>query len=275
MEVVPSLSSQSCQLPPAVFRTVLNGRRVPLVIKGQLSTWMTTRSWSPQELCTLLCTKRTTFKICPRRGTEAFQHHFQDDKGVVYETQCEFVEATYSDFHAWLTSSEENDVTDDAEKPIKAKQIKIETPASEQHTSSSSEQTEVGDNPLMKYPKSEYWIYADYKYMCHLCNDIPELLSAVDWSLFGFDGRDGEKSTLWIGSEGAYTPCHYDTYGCNLVAQLSGRKKWTLFSPTDSDKLYPTRIPYEESSVFSGVNVTNPDLKHCPKFADTTAYEVG
>ena len=26
-----------------------------------------------------------------------------------------------------------------------------------------------------------------------------------------------------MGSEGAYTVCHYDTYGCNLVAQIHGR----------------------------------------------------
>jgi len=45
----------------------------------------------------------------------------------------------------------------------------------------------------------------------------------VDWSVFGFNGRDGAQSTYWLGSQGAYTVCHYDTYGCNLVAQIYGR----------------------------------------------------
>ena len=45
----------------------------------------------------------------------------------------------------------------------------------------------------------------------------------VDWSVFGFDGRDGTQSTYWLGSQGANTVCHYDTYGCNLVAQIYGR----------------------------------------------------
>ena len=46
---------------------------------------------------------------------------------------------------------------------------------------------------------------------------------AVDWSKFGFDHRDGKQSTFWLGTKGAYTVCHYDTYGCNLVAQIYGR----------------------------------------------------
>ena len=72
----------------------------------------------------------------------------------------------------------------------------------------------------------------------------------------------------------AHTPCHYDTYGCNLVAQLSGEKRWVLFSPGDTESLYPTRVPYEESSVFSRVNVIDPDLKTFTKFANATSYSV-
>lgn len=45
----------------------------------------------------------------------------------------------------------------------------------------------------------------------------------VDWGVFGFPDRDGKESTIWIGSEGCYTNCHYDTYGFNLVAQIQGR----------------------------------------------------
>ena len=50
-----------------------------------------------------------------------------------------------------------------------------------------------------------------------------QMLEHIDWGVFGFDGRNGTSSTFWLGSKGAYTPCHYDTYGCNLVAQLFGR----------------------------------------------------
>lgn len=45
----------------------------------------------------------------------------------------------------------------------------------------------------------------------------------IDWSQMGMKGRNGNQSTLWIGSEGAHTPCHYDTYGINFVAQIRGK----------------------------------------------------
>lgn len=94
------------------------------------------------------------------------------------------------------------------------------------------------------------------------------------WSDFGFPGRNGQESTLWIGSLGAHTPCHLDTYGCNLVLQVQGRKTWHLFPPEDTPLLYPTRIPYEESSVFSKINVVNPDLKRFPQFQKARRHTV-
>ena len=45
----------------------------------------------------------------------------------------------------------------------------------------------------------------------------------VVWSDFGYPGRAGRESTLWIGTGGANTPCHQDTYGCNLVLPVQGR----------------------------------------------------
>ena len=119
-----------------------------------------------------------------------------------------------------------------------------------------------------------YWCYADYKYMAELFHDFPHLRQSVNWGSFGFPERSGNESTIWIGSKEASTPCHMDTYGCNLVAQIYGRKKWILFPPIETPKLYPTRIPYEESSVFSQVDVTNPDLSKFPSFAEASQYEV-
>ena len=34
----------------------------------------------------------------------------------------------------------------------------------------------------------------------------------------------GHGCALWLGSAGASTPTHYDSYGVNLVAQLSGAR---------------------------------------------------
>ena len=105
------------------------------------------------------------------------------------------------------------------------------------------------------------WAYFDYKYMCTEVD--PDVLSLFSWEKFGVS-NSGFDSTLWVGTEGAHTPCHQDTYGENLVAQLAGSKTWRLFPPDQGQYLSPTRVPYEESSVYSSVNFIN--LSHnCPK----------
>ncbi|XP_030066024.1 HSPB1-associated protein 1 [Microcaecilia unicolor] len=148
-----------------------------------------------------------------------------------FETQCSYVQATLEQFIAW-----------------------------------SYAQSPCSSGPFSSYDSSEYWAYADYKYMSILFEDHTEKLQDVMWSDFGFPGRNGRESTLWIGTREANTPCHMDSYGCNLVMQVQGRKRWHLFPPEDGAFLYPTRIPYEESSVFSQVNVVNPDLRCFPQF---------
>ncbi|XP_058665611.1 HSPB1-associated protein 1 isoform X1 [Ammospiza caudacuta] len=156
-----------------------------------------------------------------------------------FETSCSYVEATLEEFLAW-----------------------------------SCGQPSCLSGPFSCYDYSKYWAYADYKYIARIFEDKPEIFQDVRWSDFGFPGRSGKESTLWIGSEGANTPCHLDSYGCNLVLQVQGRKRWHLFPPGDTSFLYPTRIPYEESSIFSKVNIANPDLKRFPEFRNSTAHVV-
>lgn len=127
---------------------------------------------------------------------------------------------------------------------------------------------------LSPYNSSLCWCYVDYQYMADTFKAYPGIQQSIDWSKFGFHGRFGDQSTFWMGSQGANTPCHYDTYGYNLVAQLYGRKKWLLVAPDQSESMYPIRVPYEESSVFSAVDVKSPDLDKHPKFAQATVYSV-
>ncbi|XP_073977610.1 HSPB1 associated protein 1 isoform X2 [Rhodnius prolixus] len=108
------------------------------------------------------------------------------------------------------------------------------------------------------------WLYFDYK---HLSTWFSEVFKDINWSCVGFPERGAEDSTLWIGTEGAHTPCHFDSYGCNIVAQLYGKKVWLLFDPLESNSLSPTRVPYEESSVYSDINFACtchpfPDIKN-------------
>ncbi|CAK9822335.1 HSPB1-associated protein 1 [Anthophora retusa] len=97
------------------------------------------------------------------------------------------------------------------------------------------------------------WYYFDYKYMQEWFKNKLEIINSVNWRRFGFN-KTGDDSTVWIGSEGAHTNCHQDSYGCNLVAQIHGRKQWILFPPSSSNFLQPTRVPYEESTIYSKYN---------------------
>ncbi|XP_078260505.1 HSPB1-associated protein 1 homolog isoform X2 [Rhinoraja longicauda] len=161
------------------------------------------------------------------------------NKAPQFETHCDYIQATLQEFLAWLHG-----------------------------------ETNSSPGPFGPFPRSQYWAYADYKYIAVTFEGNAELFQDVIWSDFGFPGRDGRDSTLWIGSEAANTPCHLDSYGCNLVLQVQGRKRWHLFPPEDTSFLYPTRIPYEESSVFSSVNIVNPDLERFPRFSRVRPYVV-
>lgn len=162
----------------------------------------------------------------------------EETKKPQFETQCCFVEATLGQFLRW--------------------------------TEGRTEAEDVG--PFCGHLQGELWAYADYKYIAEVFHDQPHMFQDVRWSDFGFRGRGGRESTLWIGTEGANTPCHLDSYGCNLVLQVQGRKRWHLFPPEDTSKLYPTRIPYEESSVFSRVHVLNPDLTRFEDFREARRH---
>ncbi|TRY84856.1 hypothetical protein DNTS_002292 [Danionella cerebrum] len=162
-----------------------------------------------------------------------------EDMTPQFETECSYIEATIKEFLSWTACD-----------------------------------GEVATGPFHDYHSREYWAYADYKYIAQLFQDKPAMFQDVVWSDFGFPGRDGHESTLWVGTQGANTPCHLDSYGCNLIFQVQGRKRWHLFPPDDTACLYPTRIPYEESSVFSHINVLRPDIDKFPAFVRARAHTV-
>ncbi|KAI8517853.1 HSPB1-associated protein 1 [Branchiostoma belcheri] len=206
----------------------------PAVFKGMVQDWPAS-NWSPESLAQVLENRTLRFRTGPRNPAS---------KDVLWETDCEYIDASLHQFCLWL----------DPDSP---------DPPEDNSTDS---------NPLQSYNPANTWAYLDYKYMAELFSDQPDILEAVRWADFGFPGRSGVESTIWVGSAGAHTPCHYDTYGCNLVLQVYGRKKWVLFPPEDSPSLYPTRLPYEESSVFSQVNVAHPNVEQHPRVVNSHPY---
>ncbi|XP_037963468.2 HSPB1-associated protein 1 [Plutella xylostella] len=105
---------------------------------------------------------------------------------------------------------------------------------------------------------SEDWMYFDYKYLHQWFNADEELCKEISWKQFGYPDKGAADTTLWIGSDGAHTPTHQDTYGVNIVAQVYGKKRWLLFPP-EAGGMKSTRVPYEESSIYSELNFYCPN----------------
>jgi hypothetical protein len=76
---------------------------------------------------------------------------------------------------------------------------------------------------------------------------------------------------LWIGSAGNITRCHYDMQD-NLLAQVVGRKRVTLFPSRNMWRMYP-RWVFDNKSNFSRVDVARPDVERFPRFRDVPAFE--
>ena len=210
--------------------------KAPIVFTGMLESWDREKNWIPQRLADVFAKRPIRFRIIPKTASKS--------NSVLWETQCRHIEATIEEFLAWNSNEKRS------KKP----------------------KTDTG---LWTFNPTDYTAYADYKYMKDTFSTYPNLMASVDWTKFGLDEKSSRReSVFWMGGEGAHTPCHYDTYGFNLVAQLSGRKRWTLFSPEQSRYLYPTRVPYEESSVFSRVNVGCPDLGRFSMFSHAHPVEV-
>ncbi|KAI8130264.1 hypothetical protein FF38_12570 [Lucilia cuprina] len=108
----------------------------------------------------------------------------------------------------------------------------------------------------------DYWSGLNYKRR----HELPaKCTNGIDFSAFGFP-QAADDSTLWLSSKGANTPCHYDSYGCNIVVQVFGRKSWLLFPP--NTLLTTTRIPYEESSIYCKENFYCPPLLNVKEYVE-------
>ncbi|XP_028921897.1 HSPB1-associated protein 1 isoform X2 [Ornithorhynchus anatinus] len=207
---------------PEEARGLVLSLQRPAVFCSMADDWPALR-WTAGHIAALLGDTPIRFRLGKR--------DFSSDPQ--FETSCDYVDATLADFVAWSDGGGQTD-----------------------SGPTSGGQTVSGPGPFDSYDARASWAYADYKYMASMFAGNTQVLQAVVWSDFGFPGRGGKESSLWIGSAGANTPCHQDSYGCNLVLQVQGR------------------IPYEESSVFSRVNVVHPDLRRFPRFAEARAHVV-
>ncbi|CAG4941480.1 unnamed protein product [Parnassius apollo] len=106
--------------------------------------------------------------------------------------------------------------------------------------------------------------YQLFEHIPELKNDIAE----PEYCCFS-DVNDSVDTMAWFGPKGTLSPLHYDAKK-NLLAQVVGRKHMFLFSPKDSDYLYP----YDSELLHNTAKVDprKPNLEKYPKYKEATPY---
>jgi hypothetical protein len=75
---------------------------------------------------------------------------------------------------------------------------------------------------------------------------------------------------LLVGEAGTITPAHFDEQQ-NFLAQVSGRKLFIMYPPSEFENLYPYPVAHRADRQ-SQVNILNPDYTRFPKFRDVLGY---
>ncbi len=77
------------------------------------------------------------------------------------------------------------------------------------------------------------------------------------------------RAKVWLGKAGTVTPLHRDVPH-NLHVHLSGRKRWLLFAPGQSARLYPRGL-FSGMPNFAQVDPERPDDARFPRFRGARA----
>lgn len=104
--------------------------------------------------------------------------------GVQWEGDCQFIYETLSSFRNWCNNAEDGSCCGE----------------------------------FARVDSATHWVYCDYTYLHNITANIKDV---VDWSQYGFGSDEGADCALWMGTSGAHTVCHQDTYGFNVVLQVN------------------------------------------------------
>eukprot|EP00043_Microstomoeca_roanoka_P014264 m.141082 g.141082 ORF g.141082 m.141082 type:complete len:406 (-) comp15971_c0_seq24:2000-3217(-) len=232
----------------------------PLVFRQAAALWPSTKHWTPQLLA-----HAAEFDQC---DVKALFH--PNNMRAASEADCTTETISIQQFAQWIQSAP------GSERSGQEDMLSEHIPSKTGEHRFTDDESSPSLGALAKYDVNTSVGYISYQYVGQIFEGRPEIQTAFRWQDLGVpsDVIDLNNSAFWFGTAKATTSCHYDTYGINLAVQVYGVKRWTLFSPADTSNLYPSRLPFEESTVRSQVNIDEPNFLDHPAFADARPYVV-
>ncbi len=114
-----------------------------------------------------------------------------------------------------------------------------------------------------KLRRHYYLQYQKFENFPHLLNDfaVPK----------NYIRREQANTRFWIGSGKNITPLHHDTQS-NILTQVRGRKKFTLFPPSESRALYPFPF-HSKNRTLSPIVLKEPNYELYPRFKQAHPIE--
>lgn len=170
------------------IKAILTENQIPLLIrKKDLRKHWPCATWSMEKWTSVFSGTKLPFRVHTRKLE--MSNKWENDPEALFE-------ATFEQFLEWQREEESGSLPD--------------------------------SNPFAEFAHSEHWAYSSYNHISQLFEEEKhkELFESINWKAFGLKSDlelSAKDSTLWIGSEGSFTPCHQDSYGYNVVMQLAGR----------------------------------------------------